>query len=82
MAKKCASVEEYGDFQTPPELASQVCKLLADRGMNPASVLEPTCGIGNFLLAAVKQFPDLQWAWALMSTMRYVAVTRAKLAGG
>lgn len=57
MAKKCARVEEYGDFQTPPELASQVCRLLADRGTIPASILEPTCGIGNFLLAAVERFP-------------------------
>lgn len=81
MAKKSASVEEYGDFQTPPELAEQVCKLLADRGMNPAAVLEPTCGIGNFLLAAVEQFPDLSTGLGIDVNDGYVAVSKAKLAG-
>ena len=81
MAKKSASVEEYGDFQTPPELAEQVCRLLADRGMNPASVLEPTCGIGNFLLAAVEQFPNLSTGLGIDVNDGYVAITKAKLAG-
>ena len=81
MAKKTALVEEYGDFQTPPELARQACKLLADRGMNPASVLEPTCGIGNFLLAAVEQFPKLATAIGIDINDAYVAVTKDKLAG-
>ncbi len=81
MAKKSASVEEYGDFQTPPELASQVCRRLADRGTNPASILEPTCGIGNFLLAAVRQFPDLSTGLGIDVNDGYVAVTKAKLAG-
>jgi hypothetical protein len=81
MAKKSASVEEYGDFQTPPELAEQVCKLLADRGMNPAAVLEPTCGIGNFLLAAVEQFPGVSAALGIDVNDGYVAVSKAKLAG-
>ena len=81
MAKKTASVEEYGDFQTPPELASQVCKLLADRGTNPASVLEPTCGIGNFLLAAIEQFPHLSAGLGIDVNDAYVAATKAKLAG-
>ncbi len=79
MAKKTAFVEEYGDFQTPPELAGQACKLLADRGMNPASVLEPTCGIGNFLLAAVEQFPNLATALGIDINEAYVAVTKDKL---
>ncbi len=80
MAKKSASVEEYGDFQTPPKLAEQVCRLLADRGMNPASMLEPTCGIGNFLLAAVKQFPQLVTGLGIDINDAYVAATNGKLA--
>jgi hypothetical protein len=81
MAKKSTSVEEYGDFQTPPELAERVCRLLADRGMKPASVLEPTCGIGNFLLTAVEQFPILSAGLGIDVNDGYVAVTKAKLAG-
>jgi hypothetical protein len=80
MAKKSVSVEEYGDFQTPPELAAQVCRLLAGSGMNPASVLEPTCGIGNFLLAAVKYFPGVSTGIGIDINDAYVAATQAKLA--
>jgi hypothetical protein len=76
---KTANVEEYGDFQTPPELAARACKLLADRGMNPASVLEPTCGIGNFLLAAVEQFPKLATGLGIDINAGYIALTKKKL---
>ena len=51
--------DEFGDFQTPGNLAAQVCRLLSDRGETPAAVVEPTCGIGNFLLAAFEQFTTL-----------------------
>jgi hypothetical protein len=44
------SNNEWGDFQTPLELADQVIATLPDRQWG--RVLEPTCGIGNFLLAA------------------------------
>ncbi len=81
MAKKSASVEEYGDFQTPPELAERVCMLLAERGTSPASVLEPTCGIGNFLLVAVERFPIVSAGLGIDVNDDYVAVTKAKLAG-
>ncbi len=48
---------EFGDFQTPSWLARQVTALLAQRGMYPAAVLEPTCGQGSFLWAAYETFP-------------------------
>lgn len=42
--------KEYGDFQTPIELATEVCSFLREeKGAKPAIVIEPTCGIGNFL---------------------------------
>ncbi len=47
---------EYGDFQTPMVLAQAVCARLAHRALQPATLLEPTCGIGNFLLAGLDQF--------------------------
>jgi hypothetical protein len=50
--------EEYGDFQTPQALADQVCRFLAVRGVRPATVVEPTCGLGSFVLAALEHFPD------------------------
>lgn len=49
---------EFGDFQTPLDLANAVCHLVARRGFIPATVTEPTCGDGAFLAAAIKAFPD------------------------
>lgn len=48
---------EFGDFQTPRALASQVLQMLnGDRAWT--RVLEPTCGLGNFLHAAEEVLPD------------------------
>ena len=49
---------ELGDFQTPAELADEVCRLLAGRGLAPRSLVEPTCGTGSLLLAALDRFPS------------------------
>ena len=49
---------EYGDFQTPLSLAKRVCGLIAASGFRPATVLEPTCGEGAFLVAAADAFPN------------------------
>lgn len=43
---------EFGDFQTPPDLASRVCDLLTTIASFPGSIVEPTCGMGSFLLAS------------------------------
>ena len=47
---------EYGDFQTPLELAEKICHKLVDLGVNPKVIIEPTCGIGNFIQAAARSF--------------------------
>jgi hypothetical protein len=47
---------EYGDFQTPIELAEKICCKLIELGMNPDVIIEPTCGIGNFLKASAHFF--------------------------
>ncbi len=45
--------KEYGDFQTPMELAREVCTFLREeKGVKPHVVVEPTCGIGNFLCSS------------------------------
>ena len=45
---------EYGDFQTPIELANQICHKLVELGVNPEIIIEPTCGIGNFIDASFR----------------------------
>lgn len=51
---------EFGDFQTPGGLALAVCDVLRRRGVVPNSVVEPTCGTGSFLKAAVTAFPECE----------------------
>ena len=44
----------YGDYQTPFKFALKVCKFLKEqKKLKPATILEPTCGIGNFLKASL-----------------------------
>ena len=48
---------EFGDFQTPMDLAKAVVRLLSHLIPSPAVVIEPTCGEGSFLVAAAEAFP-------------------------
>ncbi len=47
---------EYGDFQTPLELADMMCNLLLLQGENPPTIVEPNCGKGNILKSAIDKF--------------------------
>ena len=46
--------KEYGDYQTPDDFAQRVCRyLLETKHISPTTILEPTCGKGSFLRAAL-----------------------------
>src|SRR5438552_844109 len=77
--KKGRKTEEFGDFQTPPSLARQVCKVLAAKDLSPASVVEPTCGAGSFVLAALDQFPGVRQALGVEINPDHVSRLRAAL---
>lgn len=47
---------EFGDFQTPAELSKFVVNLVGEIFGTPNVVIEPTCGVGAFLAAAVQQW--------------------------
>lgn len=49
MSKQTRAI--FGDFQTPIELARAVVELALARETGFSAVVEPTCGVGNFLLA-------------------------------
>ncbi|MBN1487394.1 MAG: SAM-dependent DNA methyltransferase [Anaerolineae bacterium] len=72
MKKRKKSRIEYGDFQTPSILASEICKLLIDLEVEPLSVIEPTCGKGNLLLAALEHFPSLVGAIGIDINPQYI----------
>lgn len=71
---------EFGDFQTPINLAREVCTLIAQTGFQPVSILEPTCGTGSFLLASLETFPSPLYALGFEINPGYVERTRATIA--
>ncbi|MDR1041300.1 MAG: hypothetical protein LBR80_14275 [Deltaproteobacteria bacterium] len=56
----------YGDFQTPPRFAEAVCgKLKELYGLAPKVIVEPTCGEGNLIAAAMSAFPEARRAFGI-----------------
>ena len=51
---------EYGDFQTPIELAKQICQKLNELDILPTTIIEPTCGLGTFIETSAFAFPSAQ----------------------
>lgn len=51
---------EFGDFQTPIDLAETICHQLIELGISPNTIIEPTCGVGAFILSAATVFPSVQ----------------------
>lgn len=74
-----ARIAEYGDFQTPEGLARDVCSLLFRQGVRPAALLEPTCGLGRFLLAGLDRFKEIEQAFGADINVAYVQHVEAIL---
>jgi hypothetical protein len=47
---------EFGDFQTPIKLATEIVDFLKNILPNPKVIIEPNCGLGNFLRASINQW--------------------------
>ncbi|MBI2953533.1 MAG: SAM-dependent methyltransferase, partial [Chloroflexi bacterium] len=62
---------EWGDFQTPPGLASQVCQYLSGAGISPRVIIEPTFGAGNFIIAALSAFPQADLIYGVEIQEKY-----------
>jgi 16S rRNA A1518/A1519 N6-dimethyltransferase RsmA/KsgA/DIM1 with predicted DNA glycosylase/AP lyase activity len=51
--------KEYGDYQTPLCFAGDIVRYIKSiLVLKPDTIIEPTCGIGNFLRECAKEFPD------------------------
>lgn len=70
---------EFGDFQTPIDLAREVCALIVQTGFQPLSILEPTCGTGSFLLASLETFPSALYALGLDINPEHVERARTAI---
>lgn len=62
---------EFGDFQTPPNLAERVCKVILSHNINPTVVIEPTYGKGNFINTSLKYFRDLKKVYGVEIQRHY-----------
>lgn len=73
MATSLTAKKEFGDFQTPGALARRCCALLLEMGVWPKALVEPTCGTGEFLTAALESFPEARNALGFDINAAYVA---------
>ncbi|MEW6378038.1 MAG: N-6 DNA methylase [bacterium] len=70
---------EFGDFQTPQELAFLICRFLRSTGIAPLSIVEPTCGQGSFLIAALETFTSASQVLGIDINSSYLNKVRDKL---
>lgn len=72
---------DLGDYQTPPELVARVLDVLARQGIRWTRVLEPTCGMGNFIVGAL-QHPalDVQTAHGIEIQAAHLTHAREQVA--
>ena len=68
---------QFGDFQTPPELSLEAMRLCKKLDYNFKSIIEPTCGVGSFLFAAISTFPNFQKALGLDINAEYIKIANA-----
>lgn len=80
--KKRKNKIEFGDFQTPPVLAVDACKLLLELGVNPKSIVEPTCGLGSFFVSGLEQFENIEKGVAVDINEGYLNNLREKINSG
>jgi len=67
---------EYGDFQTNTVLADKVALHLASKGVSPDVVIEPTCGKGNFIIASLLNFKNINFIYGIEIYKPYVWETK------
>lgn len=67
---------EYGDFQTNLPLAKQIVKKLKIAGVAPKVIIEPTCGKGNFIVASLDSFDNINSIIGIEIQEKYVWQTK------
>ena len=70
---------EFGDFQTPEDLATRSVALVADLFGTPDLVIEPTAGLGEFLKACATRWGHKAEYQGYEINAEYVAAARKRL---
>lgn len=71
--------EEYGDWQTNLPLAISVCEHIRSVGIRPQVIVEPTCGQGNFIIAALLTFDTIEDVYGVEINKPYLEELEGKL---
>lgn len=72
MLAKTANKIEFGDFQTPVSLTEEICRFISKQGISPYTVIEPTCGKGNFIYSSLNYFKQVKRIIGLECNNEYV----------
>ncbi|MDJ0582297.1 SAM-dependent methyltransferase [Crocosphaera sp.] len=72
MKKKSNNKIEYGDFQTPLTLTDKICQKLVEIKVLPDLIIEPTCGIGNFVKSSNMYFKDFKKIIGIDININYI----------
>ena len=71
--------DEYGDWQTNLPLAISICEQIKSQGIRPQVIIEPTCGQGNFIVAALLTFDTIEDVYGIEIYKPYLEVLKDKL---
>ncbi|RLC86741.1 MAG: SAM-dependent DNA methyltransferase [Chloroflexi bacterium] len=77
--EKSSHRREFGDFQTPTDMARRICRFLFEQGVRPSSIVEPTCGEGNLLLSALDRFSSATKAIGIDVNPEYIERVKNRL---
>lgn len=79
MSVVCEDRVSYGDWQTPVWLAEKICSIHLSKYGNPDIVIEPTCGLGAFVFAALKSFQNIKEIHAIEINRQYTSELKLKI---
>ncbi len=71
--------DEYGDWQTNLPLAISICEYVKAQGIRPQVIIEPTCGQGNFIIAALLTFDTIESVVGIELYKPYLEMLEDKL---
>lgn len=75
----CEDRVSYGDWQTPMSLAEKICDIHLSKFGSPDIVIEPTCGLGAFVLSALKKFKNIKEFYAIEINRQYASELKLKI---
>lgn len=75
----CEDRVSYGDWQTPISLAEKICDIHLSKFGSPDVVIEPTCGLGAFVLSALKKFQNIKEFYAIEINSQYTSELKLKI---